>query len=92
MNALGINIQMEDIMKEERYGAIQIIRDTLGGKGGLAKVSPNITWGRGVSKNVTLQFLLLISLVKVDKNLCHVKQGRQTVTKCHIGSKVSRIS
>ncbi len=37
-------------------GAIQIIRDTLG--------------GGGVSKNVTWQFLLVISVVKVDKT-CH---------------------
>ena len=29
-------------------GAIQIIRDTLGGGRGLAKVSPNITMGEGV--------------------------------------------
>jgi hypothetical protein len=29
-----------------QYGAIEIICDTLGG-GGLAKVSPNITWGGG---------------------------------------------
>ncbi len=38
-----------------QFGAIQIICDTLGGRGGgLAKVSPNITWGGGgVSKNVT---------------------------------------
>jgi hypothetical protein len=28
-------------------GAIQKIRDTLGGRGGLAKVSPNITRGEG---------------------------------------------
>ncbi len=37
--------------------AIQIIRDSLGGRGGPG----------GVSKNVTRQFLLVISLVKVDK-------------------------
>ncbi len=43
-------------------GAIQIIRDTLGGRG-------------GVSKNVTGQFLLGISLVKVDKK-CHIEGGR----------------
>ncbi len=59
------------------------------GEGRLAKVSPNITWGGGgISKNVTWQFLLVISLVKVDKNLCHVTQGgrgRRNVTKCHIG-------
>jgi hypothetical protein len=36
-------------------GAIQIICDSLGGRGG------------GVSKNVTQQFLLVISLGKVDK-------------------------
>ncbi len=41
-------------------GAIQIIRDTLG--------------GRGVSKNVTWQFLLVILLVKVDKT-CHMGGG-----------------
>ncbi len=41
-------------------GAIQIIRDTLGGGAG----------GEGVSKNVTGQVLLVISLVKVDKT-CH---------------------
>ncbi len=41
-------------------GAIQIIRDTLG--------------GRGASKNVTGQFLLVISLVKVDK-ICHMGGG-----------------
>ena len=40
--------------------AIQIIPDTLG--------------GRGVSKNVTRQFLLVISLVKVDKK-CHMGGG-----------------
>ena len=39
-------------------GAILIICDTLGGRG-------------GVSKNVTRQFLLVISLVKVDKK-CHM--------------------
>ncbi len=41
-------------------GAIQIILDTLGGGGG--------------SKNVTWQFLLVISLVKVDKT-CHMGGG-----------------
>ena len=41
-------------------GAIQIICDTLG--------------GRGVSKNVTRQFLLVISLVKVDKT-CYMGGG-----------------
>ncbi len=51
---------------------------------GAAKVSPNITWGRGVSKNVMWQFLLAISLEKVDKNLCHVTQGKGEA-KCHIG-------
>jgi hypothetical protein len=36
-----------------QYGAIQIICDTLEG-GGLAKMSPNITWGeREVIKNGT---------------------------------------
>jgi hypothetical protein len=44
------------IMHKLVLGAIQIIRDTLG--------------GGGVSKNVTGQFLLVISLVKVDKT-CH---------------------
>jgi hypothetical protein len=38
-------------------GAIQIICDTLGWRGG------------GVSKNVTQQFLLVFSLVKVEKNI-----------------------
>ncbi len=42
-------------------GAIQIICDTLGGRG-------------GVSKNVTRQFLLGISLAKVDK-ICHMGGG-----------------
>jgi hypothetical protein len=41
-------------------GAIQIIRDTLGGRGG--------------SKKVTRQFLMVISLVKVDKK-CHMGGG-----------------
>ena len=41
-------------------GAFQIIRDTLG--------------GRGVIKNFTGQFLLVISLVKVDKK-CHMGGG-----------------
>jgi hypothetical protein len=44
-------------------GAIQIICDTLGGR-----------WGGGVSKNVTWQFLLVISLVKVDKT-CNMGGG-----------------
>ncbi len=30
-----------------KNGTIQIISDTLEGEGGLAKVSPNITWGGG---------------------------------------------
>jgi hypothetical protein len=34
------------------FGAIQIIRDTLGGRG-YVKVSPNDTRGRGVSQSVT---------------------------------------
>jgi hypothetical protein len=38
-------------------------------------MSTNITWGRGVGKNVTLQFLLVITLVKVNKNLCDVTKG-----------------
>jgi hypothetical protein len=42
------------------FGANQIIRDILG--------------GRGVSKNVTGQFLLVISLVKFDKT-CHMGGG-----------------
>jgi hypothetical protein len=42
-------------------GAIQIIRDTLGGRG-------------GGSKNVTWQFLLVISLVK-DEKKCHMGGG-----------------
>jgi hypothetical protein len=33
--------------------------------------------GGGVSKNVTLQFLLVILLVKIVNNLCHVTQGRE---------------
>ncbi len=52
-------------------GAIQIIRDTLGRGGGVAKVSPNITIG---GKNVLWQISLVISLVKVNKSLCHVMQ------------------
>jgi hypothetical protein len=46
---------------ESRLGAIQIIRDTLGGRG-------------GVRINVTVQFSLVISLVKVDKT-CHKGGG-----------------
>ncbi len=42
-------------------GAIQIIRDTLGGRG-------------RVSKNVTRQFLLVVLLVEVDKK-CHKGGG-----------------
>ncbi len=42
-------------------GAIQIIRDTLGGRG-------------GVSKNVTQQFSLVISLIKFDEK-CHMGGG-----------------
>ena len=42
---------------DKGLGAIQIICDTLGGV--------------GVSKNVTRQFLLVILLVKIDKN-CHI--------------------
>jgi hypothetical protein len=55
---------------------------------------PNITWGEGLggdSKNVTLQFLLIISLVKVNKILCHNTQGRgggrRNDPKCHIGGR-----
>ncbi len=44
-----------------KYGAIQLICDTLGGRG-------------GGSKNVTRQFLLGVSLVKVDKK-CHMGGG-----------------
>jgi hypothetical protein len=43
-------------MLQKYYGAIQIIRDTLGGVG---------------SKNVTQPFLMVFSLVKVDKKMSH---------------------
>ncbi len=43
-------------------GAIQIIRDTLGGRG-------------GGSKNVTQQFSLVITLIKFDKNCRHMGGG-----------------
>jgi hypothetical protein len=50
-------------------------------------MSPNITWGgEGVSKNVTQQFLLVISLVKVNKKLllCHTRGGGgKGEAKCH---------
>ncbi len=55
-------------------GAIQIICDTLG-KGGIAKLSQNITWEvGGLAKNVMLQFLSVILLVKVKKSICYVTQ------------------
>jgi hypothetical protein len=44
--------------------------------------------GRGVGKNVTWQFLLVISLVKVNKICCHTRRGwggSGNDTKCHIG-------
>ncbi len=70
------------------YGAIQIIRDTLSGRG-VAKVSPNIPMGvGGLAKMSRDKFLLLISLVKVNKSLCHVMHGgggRRNDTKCHFG-------
>ncbi len=61
-----------------RLGAIQIMCDTSGeGGGGVKKMSPNVTRGRGegVSQCVTLQFLLAISLVKVNEGPCYVTQG-----------------
>ena len=57
-------------------------------------MSLNITWGEGggVGKNVTRQFALVITLVKVNKKLCHiipgaVGGGRRKNTKCHISLK-----
>jgi hypothetical protein len=65
-----MNERKQEVLKEVllQLGAIQIIRDTLGG------------WGGGGSKNVTGQFLLVISLVKVDKK-CH-KGGGGGSKKC----------
>jgi hypothetical protein len=37
--------------------------------------------GRGVGKNITLQFLLIISLVKMNKSLCYVTRGGEGVGK-----------
>ncbi len=39
--------------------------------------------GGMVGKNVTCKVLLVISLAKVDKNLCHVTQGGRGESKCH---------
>jgi hypothetical protein len=54
------------------YGAIQKIRDTLGGRG-------------GGCKNFTGQFLLVILLVKVDKT-CHMGGGGvlKVRKRCHV--------
>jgi hypothetical protein len=54
----GVNLKKN--WDKNRLGAIQIIRDTLGGRGG--------------SKNVTGWFLLVISQVKIDKT-CHMGGG-----------------
>jgi hypothetical protein len=74
VSSLDLKIQWNALSISQ--GAIQIISATLGG----GKVSPNITlaWGGGgVDKNVTSQFLLIISLVKVYKRLlfCHTGGG-----------------
>jgi hypothetical protein len=55
---------MQQTFNQKALGSIQIIRDTLGGRGG----------GEGVSKNVTGQFLFVILLVKIDKK-CHKGGG-----------------
>jgi hypothetical protein len=54
--------------------------------GGVAKVSPNITMGEGgLAKMSRDKFSLVISLVKVNKSLCHVTQGGggRGKKKCH---------
>ena len=66
----GVNLKKN--WDKNRLGAIQIIRDTLGGEG-----------AGGVRKNVTQQFLLVISLVKVDKK-CHMGGGLRVRKKCHV--------
>jgi len=48
-------------------------------------VSPNITMGGGggLAKMSRDKFSLVISLVKVNKSLCHVTQGGRGKKKCH---------
>jgi hypothetical protein len=54
---------------ESGLGAIQIICDTLGGRGG------------GVSKNVTRKLLLVISQVRFDKNVTWERGGLKSAEK-----------